>query len=172
MDSIKALLIGFSLTGINLFSGTFAMMNYTASIFKASGSDLDPHTSAIIVAGIQIVGVYCSTNLVDRVGRKTLLTFSTTGAFIGLTSLGTYSYLSYSGLDLSGVNWIPLASFSTFVFISCFGILPLPFIITAEILPQKVSDIESEFELPLSNSNNNRNKLCLDFKYIPFFIRF
>lgn len=137
-ESIKALLICFSLTGINLFSGTFAMMNYTASIFKASGSDLDPHTSAIIVAIIQIVGVYCSTNLVDRVGRKPLLLFSATGAFFGLMALGTFSYLSTSGLDLSDVNWIPLASFSTFVFISCFGILPLPFIITAEVLPQKV----------------------------------
>lgn len=137
-DSVKALLICFSLTAINLFSGTFAMMNYTANIFKASGSDLDPHTSSIIVAVIQIIGVYCATNLVDRVGRKILLLFSSSGAFLGLTCLGTYSYLSMSGVDLSAVNWIPLASFSTFVFISCFGILPLPFIITAEVLPPKV----------------------------------
>lgn len=114
------------------------MMNYTANIFQESGSDLDPHTSAIIVASIQIFGVYCSTNLVDRIGRKILLLFSTTGAFLGLTCLGTYSYLSMSGVDLTTANWIPLASFSTFVFISCFGILPLPFIITAEVLPPKV----------------------------------
>lgn len=118
------------------------MMNYTANIFEASGSDLDPHTSAIIVAGIQIIGVYCATNLVDRVGRRVLLLFSTSGAFLGLTCLGTYSYLSTSGMDLSTVNWIPLVSFSTFVFISCFGILPLPFIITAEVLPPKVSAID------------------------------
>lgn len=138
-QSIKALLIGFSLTAINLFSGTFAMINYTANIFEKSGSTLDKHVSSIIVAVIQIVGVYGSTNLVDRIGRKTLLTFSTFGAFIGLMSLGTFSYLSENGYDLSNYNFVPLVSFSTFVFISCFGILPLPFIVISEILPAEVS---------------------------------
>lgn len=136
--AIKAILIGFSLTGINLFSGTFAMINYTASIFEASGSTLDPHISSIIVAVIQILGVYGSTLLVDRIGRKTLLIFSTSGAFVGLLSLGIYSYLNENGLDLTACNWIPLMSFSTFVFISCFGILPLPFIVLTEILPAEV----------------------------------
>lgn len=115
------------------------MLNYTASIFQESGSDLDPHISAIVIAAIQILGVYCSTNLVDRVGRKTLLTFSTCGAFVGLASLGTYSYLTTEvGMDLRQLNWVPLISFSTFLFISCFGIVPLPFIVLTEILPAKV----------------------------------
>lgn len=137
-DSIKAILIGFSLTGINLFSGTFAMINYTATIFKESGSTLDPDICSIIVASIQIAGVYGSTLLVDRIGRKTLLIFSTSGACIGLISLGTYAYLNENGYDLSELNWMPLISFSTFIFISCFGILPLPFIVLTEILPAEV----------------------------------
>lgn len=135
---IKAILIGFALTGINLFSGTFAMINYTSKIFAASGSTLDPNISSIIVASIQVFGVYGSTLLVDRIGRKTLLIFSTCGAFIGLLSLGIYSYLNETGYDLSSYNCIPLFSFSMFIFISCFGILPLPFIVLTEILPTEV----------------------------------
>lgn len=100
------------------------MINYTANIFKASGSTLDANTCSIIIASIQILGVYGSTVLVDRIGRKVLLTFSTSGAFVGLVSLGIYSYLNETGHDLTAYNWIPLISFSTFVFISCFGILP------------------------------------------------
>lgn len=136
--AIKAILIGFSLTAINLFSGMFAMINYTASIFKASGSTIDPHVSSIIVAVIQILGVYGSTNLVDRIGRKTLLMFSTSGAFIGLIMLGTYSYLNENGFDVEQYNYVPLLGFSTFVLINCFGILPLPFIVLTEILPAEV----------------------------------
>lgn len=136
--AIKAILIGFSLTAINLFSGTFAMINYTASIFRASGSTLDPHVSSIIIAIIQILGVYGSTNLVDRIGRKTLLIFSTSGAFIGLMLLGTYSYLNENGFDVAQYNCVPLLGFSTFVLTSCFGILPLPFIVLTEILPAEV----------------------------------
>ncbi|XP_055304889.1 facilitated trehalose transporter Tret1-like isoform X2 [Sitodiplosis mosellana] len=150
-DSIKAILIGFSLTGINLFSGTFAFVNYTASIFKESGSTLDPHVSSIIVAAIQIFGVYGSTLLVDRIGRKTLLIFSTSGAFVGLISLGIHSYLIENGYDLTACNWIPLISFSTFIFISCFGILPLPFIVLTEILPAEVRTFGSTLCM-LSNS--------------------
>lgn len=130
------------MTAINLFSGTFAMLNYTANIFQVSGSDLDPHICAIVIAAIQIFGVYGSTNLVDRVGRKTLLTFSTCGAFVGMASLGTYSFLTNElGMDLRALNWVPLVSFSTFMFISCFGIVPLPFIVLTEILPAKVKTI-------------------------------
>ncbi|XP_031623618.1 facilitated trehalose transporter Tret1-like [Contarinia nasturtii] len=150
-NAIKAILIGFSLTAINLFSGTFAMINYTANIFKESGSTMDPNVSSIIVAGIQILGVWGSTLLVDRIGRKTLLIFSTSGAFIGLMSLGIYSYLNEHGCDLSAFNWIPLISFSVFVFISCFGILPLPFIVLCEILPAEVRTFGSMLCM-LSNS--------------------
>lgn len=148
-DAIKAILIGISLTAINLFSGTFAMNNFTVTIFEKSGSTMDPHISSIIVAAIQVFGVYGSTLLVDRIGRKTLLTFSTSGAFVGLISLGMCSYLSENGYDLSAFNWIPLISFSTFIFISCFGILPLPFIIMAEILPAEVR--QHFFSFPFSD---------------------
>lgn len=137
-EAIRAILTGISLTAINLFSGTFAMINYTASIFKQSGSTIDEHMSAIIVAAIQILGVYGSTSLVDRVGRKTLLMFSTSGAFVGLLALGTYSYFNEIGYDLVQYSWVPLASFSMFIFVSCFGILPLPFIVLTEILPAEV----------------------------------
>lgn len=159
-DSIKAILIGFSLTGINLFSGTFAFVNYTANIFKESGSTIDPNVSSIIVAVIQIFGVYGSTVLVDRIGRKTLLIFSTSGAFVGLMSLGIYSYLNENGYDLTTCNWIPLISFSTFIFISCFGILPLPFIVLTEILPAEVTRKKKDGNVG-KISNRNRRKRAL-----------
>lgn len=46
------------------------MLNYTATIFKESGSNLTPNMSAIIVGAIQLLGSYMSTLLVERAGRK------------------------------------------------------------------------------------------------------
>lgn len=138
------------------------MLNYTANIFQASGSDLDPHMSSIVIAAIQIFGVYGSTNLVDRVGRKTLLTFSTCGAFVGLASLGTYSFLTNElNMDLRELNWVPLVSFSTFMFISCFGIVPLPFIVLTEILPSKVNPY-----LPLFWTGESPDPFALRFQVL------
>lgn len=65
--------MGVFLMWLNQFSGCFALMNYTANIFKESGSSLSPKESAIIVAVICLLGSYVSTILVDRCGRKVFI---------------------------------------------------------------------------------------------------
>lgn len=52
----KAMIIGIALVALNQFCGCFAMLNYTASIFKESGSSMSPNMSAIVVGTIQLVG--------------------------------------------------------------------------------------------------------------------
>lgn len=59
---------------LNQFSGMLVMFTYTAFIFKKSGSSLTPNDSSIVVAVIQLVGVYVSTICVDRFGRKVRFT--------------------------------------------------------------------------------------------------
>lgn len=118
------------------------MINYTGTIFQQSGSELDSNTCSIIVAAIQVAGVYTSSMLVDRVGRKALLLISTSGAAIALAMLGTFSYLHRLGADVQAFDFVPLLSFSFYVFITCIGIMPLPFVILAEILPPKVSYLD------------------------------
>lgn len=119
------------------------MINYTGTIFQQSGSELDSNTCSIIVAAIQVAGVYTSSMLVDRVGRKALLLISTSGAAIALAMLGTFSYLHRLGVDVQAFDFVPLVSFSFYVFITCIGIMPLPFVILAEILPPKVSYLDT-----------------------------
>lgn len=68
--SRRALKISFALVALNQFCGLFAMLNYTATIFKESGSEMTPNVSAIVVGIIQLLGSYVSTVLVERAGRK------------------------------------------------------------------------------------------------------
>ncbi|XP_065084159.1 facilitated trehalose transporter Tret1-like [Ochlerotatus camptorhynchus] len=134
----KALLIGMVLVTLNQFSGCFALINYTANIFAEAGSDLDPNMAAIIVGGIQIIGSYVSTLVVDRFQRKVLYIATAFGSAIGLFAMGVHAYLKVSGYDVSAINWIPVASLSFVIFIAACGILPLTFVILSEILPQKL----------------------------------
>lgn len=69
----KAMLVGLVLAATNQLCGCFAMINYTATIFRESGSTLTPNASAIVVGCIQLCGAYASTILVDRAGRKVRL---------------------------------------------------------------------------------------------------
>lgn len=66
----KAITIGIVLMFLNQFSGFFAMLTYTATIFEEAGSSLSPNVSAIIVAVIQIIGTYMASLFVERAGRK------------------------------------------------------------------------------------------------------
>lgn len=120
-------------------SGCFALISYTAQIFKAAGADLDPNISAIIVGVIQIAGSYASTYFIDKTNRKVLYILSAVGTGIGLATMGTFSYLQLIEFDVSSFGWIPLVSLSLVIFMASVGILPLTFVVISEILPQQVN---------------------------------
>ena len=76
--SLKALCTGVVLIAINMFSGSFALINYMTTIFAATHTELlDPGANTIIIGVVQIIGAYSATTLVDRFGRKILLMVST-----------------------------------------------------------------------------------------------
>lgn len=134
------MIIGMFLMILNQFSGGFVIINFTAIIFRESGANisLTPNECSMIVAFIQIVGAYLSTILVDKTGRKILLTVSSFGTGVGLTVMGLFTYLVKTGYDLSDFGWIPLTSLSFVILIASTGLLTVPFVVLAEILPQKV----------------------------------
>lgn len=66
----KSIVIGLTLVLVQEFCGAYAMINYTATIFAESGSNISPNFSAIIVGSLQLIGTLAATQLVDRAGRK------------------------------------------------------------------------------------------------------
>ena len=102
---------------LNQFCGCFAMLNFTAMIFKESGSTMSPNVSSIIVGGIQIIGSMFPTFLVDRLGRKLMMVTSAIGTSVGLAALGGYMLLKFQGFNVESFNWIPLVAFSFTIFI-------------------------------------------------------
>lgn len=134
----KSLLLGIFLVALNQFCGIFAMFNFTAMIFQESGSTFSPNVSSIIVGAIQVIGAILCTFLVEKAGRKLLLEVSSLGIAMGLSVLSLFTYLTSRGMDLSGVSWIPLISFSFVIFISNLGVLTLPFLYISEVLPTKI----------------------------------
>ncbi|KAL9706868.1 hypothetical protein quinque_010386 [Culex quinquefasciatus] len=134
----KAFLIGICLMAFNQFSGCFAMLNYTANVFAESGSSLSANMSAIVIGTIQMFGSTFSTVLVERAGRKLLLIISGAGIATGLSIFSGFSYAKSLGHDVTAFNWLPLVCFSFVIFIASMGVLTLPFVVLAEIMPQKI----------------------------------
>lgn len=103
-----------------------------------TGSSIDPNVSSIVMGILQVCGNYTASQLIDRTGRKTLLLVSTSGAAISQAITGTYIYLGKSGYDVSAFNLLPVICISFFIFINAIGILSVPYVILAEVMPQKV----------------------------------
>ncbi|XP_062551191.1 facilitated trehalose transporter Tret1-like [Armigeres subalbatus] len=137
----KGIFIGVFLMFLNQFCGVLAILTYAVSIFQESGSNISPGVSAIIIAAIQIVGTVASFIFVDLTGRKVLLLISTLGTGLGVSCLGTFSWMKEQQFDLSGYGWIPIVSLSVMVFLFCVGLCNIPFFIIPEILPTKIRNV-------------------------------
>lgn len=132
---------------VNGFTGAFTLINYAATIFNESGSDIDPNTSAVALGVLQIFGTLCTISAIDRFGRKLLMTISTTGVALSLSVMVVYSYLNAQNYDLRNYNLVPVISLGMVIFLSAVGITPVPYVLVAEILPQKVCiSITTNFE--------------------------
>lgn len=67
-----------------------------------------------------------------------LFGLSALGLCIGLGSMGIFAYYKKLNYDVSDLSWIPLFCFSFTIFVGNIGVLNLPYLIIAEILPVKV----------------------------------
>lgn len=127
------------LMAVNQFSGAYAIITYAETIFKSTGSTVDPQMSSIVMAAIQVVGAYAASQLMDKVGRKILLLISLSGGFVALVITGTYSYLAKHDIDVSAFNWVPVVSISSVIFVNSIGLLPAPYVMLSEVIPRRVS---------------------------------
>lgn len=125
--------------------GMFFVVNYASMIFAEAGSALDPNLSSIIFVLVNFIGSYFSILLVDKLGRKLLLTYSALTSSISLFIVGLYLYMKHIGFDVSAFSWIPIVFLSATIFNTAWGILTLPYMVMTELLPTKIRGIVTTF---------------------------
>jgi len=150
----KALIYSVCLMAFSQLCGCFALINFTATIFKDAGSNLSPNSSAIIIGGIQLLGSFVPLLFVDRLGRKFMLAISAAGTSFGLCILGTYAMVEQRANSI--FNWIPLAAFSFIILTANFGILTIPYLYISEISHPKVSCIHKSNERAFNSVSISR----------------
>lgn len=132
--TIRAMLIGFGFIFGQQFCGILAILTYTVTIFKESGSTFTPYVSAIIVGVLQCSSSFLSSLLVDKAGRKILL--GTSYMFMALCLMALSAYF-----NLGLPSWIPVLSLSLHVIAYSIGAGPIPFIVMGEIFTPEVRGI-------------------------------
>ncbi|XP_058798228.1 facilitated trehalose transporter Tret1 isoform X2 [Phymastichus coffea] len=139
--AVKALIIGFGLMFFQQLSGVNAIIFYSGQIFDKANKDLNANTATIIVGVIQVVAVFLSTLIVDRLGRRILLLTSIFAMFATTLIMGIYFYLDDSKYDVTNITWLPLVSICTFIFLFSMGFGPIPWMMMGEIFSSTVKGI-------------------------------
>ncbi|KAL3290241.1 hypothetical protein HHI36_023594 [Cryptolaemus montrouzieri] len=137
--NMRPLLICLSLMFFQQFSGINAVIFYTTTIFRGSGSTLPPLLCTTIVGVVNMLSTFIANALIDRLGRKILLYISSGSMAVCLGSLGLYYYVKdIMKLDVTQFGFVPLASLIVFALGFSLGFGPIPWLMMGEILPAKI----------------------------------
>ena len=148
-SAIKSFVICVGLMFLEQFCGCFSLLFYASTIFEGSESSFTANESSIVIGIIQIIGAYVSTLLVDKSGRKFLISFSAFGISLGMFIFAMHGFLT-PHMDLTFFKWIPLISFGFVIFIGNIGVLTLPFLVMSEVVPPKIKSYVYTFCLTMS----------------------
>lgn len=137
--SRKALVIIMLVYATYAFSGMIAIQTYAQTIFKESGSTLNPKYAALIIAGLQIFSRLPSTHLIDRWGRKPIYLFSgiMSASFLATVS-AFFFFKDYLKSDVSSVSWLPLVGLIFYQFMCNAGINTVTNVLMGELFSVKV----------------------------------
>ncbi|XP_068206136.1 facilitated trehalose transporter Tret1-like [Palaemon carinicauda] len=135
---LKPLSISLALMFFQQFSGINAVIFNLTSIFKEAGTDIPESLCSIIVGLVQVVATAASSLLIDRAGRKILLTGSAIVMAISLVALGFFFYEKELG-QADSLGWLPLVSLMIFITSFSIGYGPIPWVMMSELFPRAVA---------------------------------
>lgn len=106
------------------------------NVLQATGNEIQPNTSTIIIGVIAVIFTYISTLIIDRLGRKILLLCSIVTMGVCTFFIGEFFYLKDTYSDVSFIiGLIPLISLCIFIISFSMGFGPIPWIMIGEIFP-------------------------------------
>lgn len=136
----RALLTGIGLNVLQQVSGVNVVVYFAPTVLLNAG--FVKQTAILLTAavgGAQLLATGALMGLVDRFGRKALTLFGLVGMIAGLAALGV-SFLP-SVKSSAVAKWLAVGSVLVFRVMFSFSLGPLPYIITAEVFPPRVSSV-------------------------------
>ncbi|XP_030754933.1 facilitated trehalose transporter Tret1-like [Sitophilus oryzae] len=123
-------------------SGIYTILYYAVQFFAETNLQIDDYVSSITVGTIRFAMSIVCAFLINKLGRKTLCTFSSFGMTLSVLILGLYVkyYEIYPDQDKI-LKMLPLFCVIFNVLFSMVGMLPIPWILCGELFPLRVRPI-------------------------------
>lgn len=124
-----------SMLSLNVLQGSIILGAYVTEIFASSNANVSAIDASILITTTLIISNLIFLNVVDRAGRRTFYICSSLATAVGLTVFAIYLYYLTNN---RAFDWVPIVSLAYVLFVSCLGMNPVPFLVTIEILPNRV----------------------------------
>ncbi|KAJ8972276.1 hypothetical protein NQ317_005855 [Molorchus minor] len=135
----KAVVIMLVLNAAQHFSSISVMlMNLHEILSYADSSYLSSEVSGILFASLMLIAATVADFIVDKFGRKILLTTSSLLTGLSLLLLAIFFTLKNNGVYVDGISWIPVVAVMVYAVVFKFGLGIIPIVMTAELFPAKV----------------------------------
>ncbi|KAF2354657.1 Major facilitator sugar transporter-like [Trinorchestia longiramus] len=116
--------------------GAMFIFMYSAFFFVSAGVTWDPFTCTVLVGVTRLLFTFISALVIDKVGRRPLLIFSSLTCGVAMFVIG-----GLVRADNPSLAWIPLVAALVFVASFGLGVGPVPWILVGEMLPTPVRSL-------------------------------
>lgn len=124
---------------VQQLSGFGFLVVYSQYIFQEAGGVISNGVASMIVAGILAFVNFFSNLISNMIGRKRSMIISSFGCGLAMLSLAVYFYLQiYEVVDLSVINWFPVAGLVIYTSVFCVGLGVVPTLMLGEMFSTSI----------------------------------
>jgi len=130
------LIVGLGLQLAQQLSGINAVFYYSTGFFEKARFK-DPWLGSVLAATVNVISTGLAVQMMDRLGRRTLLLISSTAMCLSSIALTVTLYLSADQPENVTLGYVLVICVLLFVTFFEMGLGPIPWLIVAEIFPSK-----------------------------------
>ncbi|XP_050357602.1 facilitated trehalose transporter Tret1-like isoform X2 [Nymphalis io] len=132
---LKSVSLGFLVAGGAQLVGFNAVSFYLQTILESTKTSVKSEIASVIIGVIQVLASFCTTLIMNKFGRRSILMTSLSGMFVGMLGLGTFFKISGAeGYEIIGfMNYLPIISLIFVIFCYSAGIGSLLWLVIAEL---------------------------------------
>ncbi|XP_068625027.1 facilitated trehalose transporter Tret1-like [Battus philenor] len=140
-SSKRALLCVLIVMSLTILMGSIVLQVYAEPLFKEAVPSMQPNLSSILLAVTYISASVICAFVVDKFGRKSLMTITSIGSAVCNLLLGFQLHLHW------GPHWCTAVIIYTYSFIYNLGAAIVPFVLTAEVFLPEVRGLGNSLSM-------------------------
>ncbi|XP_072389690.1 glucose transporter GlcP-like [Diabrotica undecimpunctata] len=135
----KAMFLGLAVVVVQQFTGVFIILSFIVPIFNEAGASLSGTEVSLVVGSIQILVIFASSFMVDKIGRRPLILLSSFGCSSSLLFIAFYFYVKNLNLEfVNEVRWLPVICIIFWTVAYSVGFAHIPVILLGELFVNEV----------------------------------